>query len=91
VEIRVIHGLGADEALRRLRAEALRHELELALEEDGRSGRMQRATPLGAVHASWRVLDQEVVVRIERKPAFLPDSTVRRFLEEGLRGALGRG
>ena len=88
VEIRIPHRLGPEEAAARIVALAGDHDVGLAPDPDGRSGTIEKTTPLGAVRGTYAVEGDEVVVTIEKKPAFLPEATVRRVLEENLRAAL---
>ncbi len=90
MEVRVSHGLGTAEATRRLRDAA--REMDVRIEEDAgegaTTGTLIKESPLGAVRARWEVQEEAVAVRIEKKPAFLPESTIRRLLEEGLEKVL---
>jgi len=88
MEIRVEHALGRDGAVQALKAAAEAEGLSAPESADPYGGSLEKETPLGAIRASWEVGETEVVVRIEKKPAFLPEATVVRFLEEGLRSAL---
>ena len=90
MEIRVSHTLERSQAAARIREAA--RKLDVMPAEDGDEGEfggtMAKDTPLGSVQASWEAFEAEVVVHIVRKPAFLPEGTVRRLLEDGLRDAL---
>ena len=88
MEIRVSHSLPAEEAVERLSATAARQEIEFTRDPAGLAGTMSRATGLGTVRASWQLSDTTLVVVVEQRPAFLPEETVRRVLEQGLRDAL---
>lgn len=89
MEVRVPHQLELDEAVRRILTAAETLELSMRPGKDPHSGRVTKETPLGAVEASWRALESEVLVTIENKPAFLPGATVERMLRDGLTDALG--
>ena len=88
MEIRIPHGSNPDQAAERVRQAAADHDLVVPAEaaSDAHSGTLVKETPLGSVRARWQVLDQELVVVVEDRPAFLPEGTVRRALEDGLRG-----
>ncbi|MCZ6596434.1 MAG: hypothetical protein O7B99_02225 [Planctomycetota bacterium] len=88
VEIRIPHRLALEEAAARIVALAGDHDVGLVPDPDGRGGSIEKATPVGAVHGRYVVEGDAVVVTIEKKPAFLPEATVRRVLEENLRAAL---
>jgi hypothetical protein len=92
MEVRVAHELGQSEAVRRLREAA--RELDAQIEDGGdgseTSGLLVKSTPLGSVQARWEVHPDEVRVQVEKKPAFLPASTIQRMLEEGLEKILSR-
>lgn len=90
MEIRVSHALVRAAAAERIRAAAEKLDVrpEELSQETEFAGRLHKDTPLGSVRASWQALEREVVVTIEERPAFLPEGTVRRLLEDGLRQAL---
>lgn len=92
VEIRMPHTLERASAAERIRAAAAKLELSTPDAAGSAStefsGQLSKETPFGPVLASWEALEVEVVVRIEQKPAFLPQSTITRLLEDGLRDAL---
>ena len=101
MEVRMPHQLEPAEVARRIRAAAERLELEPADDGlgspagkaggDALRGTFTKASPLGAVTASWSVTADEVVVEVLKKPAFLPASTVARLLEDGLKDTLANG
>ena len=88
MEIRVPHGLSPNEVHERMRKLAQENAVELETHDDGSGGSLRKGTPLGAVSASFAVEPSEIIVRIDQKPAFLPERKVREMLEEGLRDAL---
>ncbi len=90
MEIRVAHRLDPDAAAERLADVARANDIALELDDGagGRAGRLAKTTPLGEVSGRFVIEVTEVLVRVERKPAFLPEGTVRRLLEENLGGAL---
>ena len=87
MEIRVSHGLSPEEAAARVQAAAARYDLavEEAPGDSGAAGVLVKETPLGSVRARWEIVASEIVVVVEERPAFLPEGTVRRALEGGLR------
>ena len=98
MEVRVAHRMDPKEVARRIRDAGRKRGLE---EIDGKrpgtghddelGGAFAKGTPMGAVAASWNVTPDEVVVRVLKKPSFLPGSTVARLLEDGLRDVLEDG
>jgi len=91
MEIRVPHTLPADEAAARVRKAAERFDLFVpdgGAAVTGTAGVLVKETHLGSVRARWEVLADELVVTVEERPAFLPEGTVRRALEDGLRQML---
>lgn len=90
MEIRITHTLEPDAAAARLAELARDNDIELELDDDagGRAGRLAKSTPFGAVSGRFRMEPGEVVITIEKRPAFLPEATVRRLLEENLGDAL---
>ena len=90
MEIRVAHSLERALAAERVRAAAARHDVrpEDPSRETDYGGALQKDTPLGSVRATWIATASEVVVCIEGVPAFVPEATVRRLLEDGLRQVL---
>ncbi|MEW6074180.1 MAG: hypothetical protein AB1726_16490 [Planctomycetota bacterium] len=90
MEVRIAHRIALAEAVRRIRATGRELGLEPGAGEgaDDPHGTFTKLTPVGPVSASWTVTPGEVVVRVLAKPAFLPDATVGRLLEDGLRRTL---
>jgi len=88
MEIRVQHTLQPDEAAARVQAAAARYDLVVEDTTAGSGGVLVKETPLGSVRARWEVVASELVVTVEERPAFLPEGTVRRALEDGLREML---
>ena len=88
MEVRIEHALEPDAIVERLAAAVREHDIELTAEGDGRAGQLEKATPLGTVRASYEIGADVVVVTVLQKPAFLPEGTVRRLLEENLAEAL---
>ena len=92
MEIRVPHSLQPDEAAARVRAAAERYDLVVPDEPPSSAsepgGVLVKETPLGSVRARWVAQANEFVVTVEDRPAFLPEGTVRRALEDGLREML---
>jgi len=88
MQIRMPHSLEPEEVGRRVRAAAERHDVAAGADESDCAGELLKKTPLGAVRASWRADATEVVVDVRERPAFLPEGTVRRLLEEALSSAL---
>lgn len=88
MEVRVPHRLERDEAVRRLLAAAERLELSMRPGKEHHMGRATKNTPMGPVEATWEAFDEEILVTVENKPAFLPGSMVERLLKEGLGDAL---
>ena len=79
------HELGRDEALRRLQDAALKHEVRLVPEGDGFAGSVERSAGfLGTIRGRYEVGEREVVLTVTEKPAFRPQDTLRRMLEEEL-------
>lgn len=85
LEVVVPHALDDETALRRLRAKADDAGLELD-EETPRSGRVSH--PLG-IHGRYALESGRVVVTIEKRPFFVPESAIREKLGQALRAALG--
>lgn len=84
--------LAPEETARRVREAARRHELRAtAGAEDALEGELEKPTPFGPVRARWRAEPGALVVTVVARPAFLPETTVRRALENGLRELLGGG
>ena len=90
IEVEIPHSHSPAEAAQRVRAAAERLDvLPVDQEELGsHGGTMRKDTPLGSVVARWTAHEAHVTVTILQKPAFLPESTVRRLLLEGLAQAL---
>ena len=90
MEIRVPHGMDAARAAARVQEAAAQHDLKVPTDggpaSDPHAGTLVKETPLGSVRARWQALEDELVVTVEDRPAFLPEGTVRRALEDGLRG-----
>lgn len=85
MEIRVVHALSTDELARRIRAEADRHDVGLTEREEGRRGELVKdAGFLGTVRAEYAIEVRELVVVVRERPAFLPEGSLRRTLEEAL-------
>lgn len=88
MEIRVTHTLGREQGMQRMLAAAGRLGLELEVQEGAYEGEVRKSSPLGAIQARFSILEAEAVIVITKKPAFLPQDTVRRAIEEGLREEL---
>ena len=90
IEVELPHSHTPAEAASRIRAAAARMDVvsidHAAAGPNG--GAMRKDTPLGSVVAHWEAKAQCVLVQVVEKPAFLPEGTVRRLLEEGLTEAL---
>ncbi|MFT5288204.1 MAG: hypothetical protein ACI8QS_000044 [Planctomycetota bacterium] len=90
IEIEIAHSHGADEASNRVRAAAERLDVQ-AVDPSataGHSGAMRKDTPLGSVVAEWVATASSVTVTVTKKPGFVPEGTIRRMLEDGLKEAL---
>lgn len=88
MNLRIDHSLEPADAAERLRVAALRLGLEFEPEPCGRRGKVAQSTPLGAVRAEYRLVEGAVEIEVTQKPAFLPDSAVKRAIEDGLRTEL---
>ncbi len=88
MEIRIAHSLDPDDVAQRILDAASEIDVEVDVSPDKRSGSLQKDTPLGAVQGRYEVEETEVVVHIEKRPAWAPENTIRRLLEEGLSKAL---
>lgn len=85
MEIRIRHALSQEEVARRIRAAAELHDLELAPGADATHGAISKnAGFLGAVRAEYAIEPDALVVSVRERPAFLPEGTLRRTLEEEL-------
>lgn len=86
MEIRVPHTLSSQELARRIAAAADRHEVEFTPNADGKGGVLSKdAGFLGTVRAQYSIEAQALVVLVSEKPAFLPEATLRRMLEDELK------
>lgn len=90
IEVEIQHSHTPDAAADRIRAAADRLDVQPIDHEAAgpHGGAMRKDTPLGSVVAHWEAFELRVVVRVVEKPAFLPEGTVRRLLEDGLKDAL---
>jgi hypothetical protein len=92
MEFRVAHGLDVRVAAERVRAAIRRLDLapsaEEAAGESELGGRATKDTPLGSVRARWSSEAGAILVRVEEKPPFLSDETVRRLISERLESEL---
>jgi hypothetical protein len=89
MEVVVAHELTPETVAERVRVAAERADVLVEARELG--GSVAKDTPLGSVRATYTVRTGDVLVVVEQRPAWLPEDTVRRMIEEGLRSALGDG
>lgn len=90
IQVEIPHAHTAEDAADKVRAAAERLDVQPVDQESAgpRGGAMRKDTPLGSVVARWEAHEEKVVVEVVEKPAFLPEGTVRRLLEDGLKDAL---
>ena len=91
IEVQISHEHTPSEAADRIRRAAERMDVQ-PVDQSSMGpfgGAMRKDTPLGSVVAHWEARESILVVQVVEKPAFLPEGTVRRLLEEGLKDALG--
>lgn len=89
MEIRVPHQLAPDEVARRIATAADRHDVEFVPDASGASGTLSKdAGFLGTVRARYSIEPGELVVVVSERPAFLPEGTLRRMIEDELRKLL---
>ncbi len=85
MEVRVAHKLSALEIVRRIRVAAERHDVEFTPGADETRGVLSKnAGFLGTVRAEYAIEADALVVNVRDKPAFIPEGTLRRMLEEEL-------
>jgi hypothetical protein len=81
----VPHGLGLDEARRRVAKAATEHDLELEPSADGLNGTLTKSAPfLGRVHAQYTLTATALELELLERPALLPEGTLRRMIEDEL-------
>lgn len=86
MEVRILHALAAQEIARRIRASAAKHDVEFTPGADELRGVLAKdAGFLGRVRASYAIEADALVVVVSERPAFLPEPTLRRMLEDELR------
>ena len=87
--IRVGHGLGAEEARRRVEQLATRHGVRITPDASGLSGGLETRAPLlGTVRARYAIAADSLELEVVQAPGFLPAGALRRRLEEELTRAL---
>jgi hypothetical protein len=87
--IRLTHGLGAEEARRRVEQLAERHGVRVTPHADGLSGGLETSAPLlGTVRARYAIAEDSLELEVVQAPGFLPAGALRRRLEEELARAL---
>jgi hypothetical protein len=85
MEVRVRHGLSVPELVQRIRAAADRHDVEFTPGADETRGTLgKNAGFLGEVRAEYAIEPDALVVTVTKRPAFLPEGTLRRMLEDEL-------
>ncbi len=85
MEVRVPHQLAAQEIVRRIRGAAERHDVEFTPGADETRGVLAKdAGFLGTVRAEYTIEADALVVIVRDRPAFLPEGTLRRMLEQEL-------
>ncbi|HTF89144.1 MAG TPA: hypothetical protein VK843_12095 [Planctomycetota bacterium] len=85
MEVRVPHALSPEEVARRISTAALRHDVELVPDASGVRGSLSKdAGFLGSVRAQYAIEPGALVVQVSERPAFLPEGTLRRMLEDEL-------
>jgi hypothetical protein len=90
MEIRVPHQLAPEELARRIAAAADRHELEFVPDASGASGTLAKdAGFLGTVRARYSLEKDALLVVVSERPAFLPEATLRRMVEDELKKLVG--
>jgi hypothetical protein len=89
--VRIEHRLAPEEVQRRVAALARKHSLGHTEEPGGRSGKLVKETPFGPVEGRYQVEAGALVLEITARPAFLPESLLRRQLEEKLAAELSGG
>lgn len=90
MELRIEHALEPREVQRRLAQLASEQGIALSPGDDGLSGELQKSVMLiGAVRARYRIAAAHLHVEVTKRPAALPEGTLRRMLEDELTRALG--
>jgi len=85
MEVRISHSLPTAELARRIQHAATRHDVEFTPGPDGLRGTLAKnAGFLGSVRADYGIETNALVVTVRDRPAFLPEATLRRMLEEEL-------
>ena len=85
MEVRVPHTLSSEEVARRITAAADKHDVEFTPDATGLRGTLAKdAGFLGAVRANYAIEKHALVVVVDQRPAFLPEATLRRMLEDEL-------
>ncbi len=85
MEVRVTHTLSPEEVTRRIAAAADKHDVEFTPNANGTGGVLSKdAGFLGTVRAQYSIEPQALVVLVSEKPAFLPEGTLRRMIEDEL-------
>ncbi len=85
MEVRVAHQLAVQEVARRIRGAAERHDVEFTPGADETRGVLSKnAGFLGTVRAEYTIEADALVVIVRDRPAFLPEGTLRRMLEQEL-------
>lgn len=85
MEVRIDHGLGVEEALRRLLKAALEHDIRIDQNQGGASGRLEKSAGfLGSVVGEYTLADDHLLILVSKAPAMIPEETVRRMIVDGL-------
>jgi len=90
MDIHIGHDLEPGEVQRRLERLAGDHGIVLSPAPDGLSGELQKKVMLvGAVRARYQIATAHLQLEVTKRPAGLPEGTLRRLLEDELARALG--